>query len=118
MYVLLAQSSKEMHMNPDVFGLSNTECLCRNAVLHQGDDVVIMWRTYATSHSDDVECGELTTSDLTQQSGLITHVASDLSQACQKYHCTVLVGIISLQHLPPQIWNQHGHNEKTHKEKK
>jgi hypothetical protein len=44
MHVLLAWSSKEMHMNPDVFGLSNTKCLCRNAVLHQGDDVVMMWR--------------------------------------------------------------------------
>jgi hypothetical protein len=42
MHVLLARSSKEMHMNPDVFGQSNTKRLCRNAVLHQGDDVVMM----------------------------------------------------------------------------
>ncbi len=41
-------------------------------------------------------CGELTTSDLTQRSGLITRVASDLSQARQKYPCTVR-GIIRLQ---------------------
>jgi hypothetical protein len=39
MHVHLAQSSKEMHMNPDVFGLSNTKRLRRNAVLHWGDDV-------------------------------------------------------------------------------
>jgi hypothetical protein len=39
MHVLLALSSKEVHMNPDVFGLSNTKCLCRNAVLIK----VVMW---------------------------------------------------------------------------
>jgi hypothetical protein len=38
MHVHLTQSSKEMHMNPDVFGLSNTKHLCKNAVLHQGND--------------------------------------------------------------------------------
>jgi hypothetical protein len=38
MHVHLARSSKEMHI-PDVFGLSNTKRLCRNSVLHQGDDV-------------------------------------------------------------------------------
>jgi hypothetical protein len=43
MHVLLAWTSKEMHMDPGVFGLSNTNFLCRNAVLHQGDDVVMMW---------------------------------------------------------------------------
>jgi hypothetical protein len=45
MNVYLAWTSKEMHMNPDVFGLSNTKCLGRNAILHQGDDVVMMWWT-------------------------------------------------------------------------
>jgi hypothetical protein len=45
MHVYLARTSKEMHMNPDVSGLSNNKCLCRNAVLHQGDDVVMMWQT-------------------------------------------------------------------------
>jgi hypothetical protein len=39
MHVYLARSSKEMHMNPDAFGLSNTKHLRRNAVLHLGDDV-------------------------------------------------------------------------------
>jgi hypothetical protein len=34
-----------MHMNPEVSGLSNTKRLCRNAVLHQSDDVVMMWQT-------------------------------------------------------------------------
>jgi hypothetical protein len=45
MHVYLARTSKEMHMNPDVFGLSNTKHLHRNAVLHPGDDVVMMWQT-------------------------------------------------------------------------
>jgi hypothetical protein len=31
--VYLSQSFKEMHMTSDVFGLSNTKHLCRNAVL-------------------------------------------------------------------------------------
>jgi hypothetical protein len=39
MHVLLARSSKEMHVNLDVFGLSNTKHLLRNAFLHQDDDV-------------------------------------------------------------------------------
>jgi hypothetical protein len=43
MHVYLAWTSKEMHMNPNVLGLSNTKHLHRNAVLHQGDDVVMMW---------------------------------------------------------------------------
>jgi hypothetical protein len=46
MQVYLAQISKEMHMKSDRFSLSNTKCLCRNAVLHQGDDVVMMWQTF------------------------------------------------------------------------
>ncbi len=45
MHVYLAWTFKEMHMNSDVFGLSDTKCLCKNAVLHQGDDEVMMWRT-------------------------------------------------------------------------
>jgi hypothetical protein len=45
MHVLLAQSSKEINMNPDMFGLSNTKRLHKNAVLHQGDGVVMMWQT-------------------------------------------------------------------------
>jgi hypothetical protein len=39
MHVHLTRSSKEMHINPDVFGPSNTKPLRRNAVLHQGHDV-------------------------------------------------------------------------------
>ncbi len=34
MNVYLSWSSKEIHMISDVFGLSNTKHLCRNAVLH------------------------------------------------------------------------------------
>ncbi len=39
MHVYLAWTFKEMHMNFDMFGLSNINRLCRNAVLHQGDNV-------------------------------------------------------------------------------
>jgi hypothetical protein len=45
MHVYLAQTPKEMHMKSDMFGLSNTKRLRRNAVLHQGDNVVMMWQT-------------------------------------------------------------------------
>ncbi len=45
MHVYLTPTLKEMHMDPDVFGLPNTKHLCRNAVLHPDDDVVMMWRT-------------------------------------------------------------------------
>ncbi len=53
MHVYLAWSSKEMHINPDMFGLSNTKHLSRNAVLHQDDDVaslpthiLMMWQAH------------------------------------------------------------------------
>ncbi len=49
-------------------------------------------------------------SDLTERSGLVTRVASDLGWAHQKYPCTVR-SIINLRHLPPQMKNQHGLNE-------
>jgi hypothetical protein len=39
MHVHLTWSSKELQMNPDMFGLSNPKRLCKNAVLRQGDDV-------------------------------------------------------------------------------
>ncbi len=107
MHVYLAWTSKEMHMNPDMFGLSNAKRLRKNAVLHQDDDVVMMRQT---CHRITWWCGELTTSDLTQWSGLYTRVASDLGQACQKYPCTVR-GILGLQHLPPQMKNQYELNE-------
>ncbi len=45
MHVYLARTSKEMRMKSDMFGLSDTKCLRRNAVLHPGDDVVMMWWT-------------------------------------------------------------------------
>ncbi len=45
MHVYLAWTSKEMHMKSDMFSLSNTGHLHRNAVLHPGDDVVMMWQT-------------------------------------------------------------------------
>jgi hypothetical protein len=48
--------------------------------------------------------------NLTQQSGPITHLASDLGWSRQKYNCTVQC-IIGLCHSPPQMKNQHGLNE-------
>ena len=45
MHVYLDLTFKEMHMKSDVFSLSNTKCLRRNAVLHRGDDVVLRWLT-------------------------------------------------------------------------
>ncbi len=45
MHVYLARTSKEMHMKSDVFCLSNNKFVSRNVVLHQDDDVVMMWRT-------------------------------------------------------------------------
>jgi hypothetical protein len=45
MHVCLAWTSKEIHIKSDMFSLSNTGFLCRNAVLHPGDDVVMMWWT-------------------------------------------------------------------------
>ncbi len=92
----LARTSKEMHMKSDVFGLSNTKRLCRNAVLRQGDDVVLRWRT---CYLITWWCGELTTSDLTQRSSLFTCVVSDLGRAHQKYPC-ILQGIIGLWQIP------------------
>jgi hypothetical protein len=62
----------------------------------------------ATSYSDDVVSSP--PQNLTQQSGPITRVASDLGWTCQKYHCTIQC-IISLRHLPPRMKNQHGLNE-------
>ncbi len=65
----------EITISSDVFGLFSTEYLCRNAVLHSGDDVVMMWWLYHLIF----QCGVgLNTSDLTQRSGLITCIASDL----------------------------------------
>ncbi len=114
MHVYLARTCKEMHMNPDVFGLSNTGHLRRNAVLHPGDDMVIMW--WACHLITQWGVG-LNTSDLTQRSSLVTRVASDLGRACQKYLCTVW-SIIGLRYSPPRLKNQHGLNEeKTLKEK-
>ncbi len=68
---------------------------------------MMMW---LTCHLIFWWCGELTTSDLTQQSSLITHVPSYFSQMRQKNHCTIRC-IIGLQHLTPRMMNQHGLNE-------
>jgi hypothetical protein len=91
----------EITIRSDVFGLSSTEHLCRNAVLHPDDDVVMMWWLCHLISLRDVG---LNTSDLTQRSGLITRIASDLCQARQKYPCTVR-SIIGLRqrHVPAKI---------------
>jgi hypothetical protein len=60
MNVFLSQSSKEIHMTSDMFGLSDTKHLHRNAVLCYDDDVVslpphnlMMWQP-ATSEPDSM----------------------------------------------------------------
>ncbi len=58
------------------------------------------------------------TSELTLQSGLITHLASDLSWACQKEVQMYGIFVSSLHHSSPQMKDQHGLNEeKTFMEK-
>ncbi len=49
-------------------------------------------------------------SELTQQSGSLTHVASDLGWACQKV-CLYGIFVSGLHHLPPWMKNQHELNE-------
>jgi hypothetical protein len=65
----------EITIRSDVFGLSSTEHLRRNAVLHPGNDLVMMWWLCHLISQSGVG---LNTSDLTQGSGLITRIASDL----------------------------------------
>ncbi len=72
----------EITISSDVFGLSSAKHLHRNAVLHPGNDVVMMWWL---SHLISQWGIGLNTSDLTQQSGLITRIASDLCWAHQQY---------------------------------
>jgi hypothetical protein len=45
MHVYLDRTSEEMHINSDLFRLSDTKRLYRNAVLHPDDDVAMMWQT-------------------------------------------------------------------------
>jgi hypothetical protein len=76
----------EITIRSDVFGLSSTKHLRRNAEMHPGNDLVIMrWLCHLIS-----QWGVgLNTSDLTQRSGLITRIASDLVRRAKKYSCTV-----------------------------
>jgi hypothetical protein len=90
----------EITISSDVFGLSSTKNLCRNAVLHPGDDVMMMWWLCHLISRWGVG---LNTSDLTQRSGLITCIASDLCHAHQKYSCTVW-SIIGLRQ--GHLWSQ------------
>ena len=76
----------ENTIRSDMFGLSSTKHLRRNAVLHPGNDVVMMWWLCHLISRWGVG---LNISDLIQRSGLIAPIASDLCQACQKYLCTV-----------------------------
>jgi hypothetical protein len=38
---------------------------------------------------DVAQCGVSVTSELTEQSGSLTHLESDLGRECQKYICTI-----------------------------
>jgi hypothetical protein len=64
----------EITISFDMFGLSSAKHLHRNAVLHPGNDVVMMWWLCHLIS----QCGVgLNTSDLTQWPGLITRIAFD-----------------------------------------
>jgi hypothetical protein len=65
----------DVTIRSDVFGLSSTKHLRRNAVLHPDDDLVMMW--WLCQLKSRLGVG-LNTSGLTQQSGLIARIASDL----------------------------------------
>ncbi len=96
----------EMTIRSDVFGLSSTKHLRRNAVLHPGNDVAMMcWLC-----------------QLISQWGVgLQHLRPDSAvwpvhmyfiwpcQARQEYSCT-LWSIGGLKHLPPQM-KHHGLNE-------
>ncbi len=91
-----------------MFGLSSTKHVHRNAVLHPGYDVVMMWWLCHLISQWGVG---LNTSDLFQWSGL-TSIATDLCWVHQKKPCT-LWSIVGLRHLPPRMKIQHGLNKKT-----
>jgi hypothetical protein len=84
-------------MESDVFGLSNTKHLCRNAQscirMHWGNDVA-----------------NLPPQNLTQKSGPLTRLVSDLGWARQKYDCMIHI-LSSLHLLLPQMKEKHGLNE-------
>ncbi len=61
----------EITISSDMFGLSSTKHLRRNAVLHPGNDVVMMWWLCHFISRGGVG---LNTSDLSQWSGLITRI--------------------------------------------
>ncbi len=64
-----------MTIRSDVFGLSITKHLRSNAVLHPGNDVVMMCWLCQLISQRGIGLNPL---DLTQRSGLITGIASDL----------------------------------------
>ncbi len=65
----------EITIRSDLFGLSSTKQLRRNAVRHPGNDVVMMWWLCHLISQWGVG---LNTSDLTQWSRRITRIVSDL----------------------------------------
>ncbi len=78
----------EMTIRSDMFGLSSTKHLGRNAVLLPGNDVVMMcWLCQLISRWGI----GLNTSDLTQRSGLFTCIASDLVRCAKS--TLVLYGV-------------------------
>ncbi len=54
----------------------------------QGFKILIRLQGYIQEY-DVVGYGASVISELTQWSGSLTHLASDLGQACQKYICTI-----------------------------
>ncbi len=88
----------------DVFGLSSTKYLRRNAVLHAGNDLVMMWWL---CHLISWWGVGLNTSDLTQRSGLITRITSDLVR-CVKIllYCMEYNWPMTLAPMSEESWAQ------------
>ncbi len=98
----------EITIRSDVFGLSSTKHLRKNAVLHSGDDAVMMWRL---CHLISQRGVGLNTSDLTQQSGLVTRIASTLSGAPKiLLYCTEYRRPTTLAPTNEESWAQWGKN--------
>jgi hypothetical protein len=57
-------------------------------ILSEGFKIMIQVQGYIKDY-DMAPCGASATSELTQQSGSLTRLASDLGWACHKYICTV-----------------------------
>ncbi len=98
----------KMIFRSDMFGLSSTNHLRGNAVLHPEDDLVMMWWLRHLMSRWGVG---LNTSDLTQQSGLITRIASDLVRHAKiLLYCMEYRRPTTLAPMNEESWAQWGKN--------